>query len=320
MNKLLYILTISLLITACESSEKDIPPPEIFLQMPVEGFDYHADSTHHTIEPKITYDIQGQYTWSENGEPFYHEKVLKFNSNNTLQTYHYNFKVVTAYGEDAMDILVNALHINTFEESKKDLNDNGYINNPAAGYHEFKDYIRYSVDYDAAQSDQWSGFALSKNTDKSDATIKNEFSVYDVSGAEESEVFSVFKQSETIKHRISFNDNQSHTLKSIMVNNSTLTYKAFDSFDKKANVDYMLLTITGYNSAGAITQSVDTLLADFRPIKTPNKFIISEWTEVDLKPLGSVQSIELQITSSADSDPNKTLPKYVCIDNLKISS
>jgi len=320
MNKLIYTIAITLLILgACTSEEKVIPAPEIFVQMPEGGFDFDVDSTE-IIEPKITYDINGEYIWSENGSAFYYEKIYNFKVDE-LGSHDYTFEVETPYGTDQMAIPVHALHINTFEEEEDKLNDNGYFNNPEAGYHEYKTYIRYPADYDAAQTENWSGFALSENTNKTDATINNEFSVYNSSGADESDLFTVFKESETIDHRISFHDGNTHTLKSVSVNNNTYTYLTIlNGFDKKEGKDFVLLTITGYDAAGSETNNIEFYLSDYRPTETAEKFIISEWNKLDLSSLGNVQSIGFKITSSVDDDPNFILPKYVCIDNLKVKS
>jgi len=320
MNKTISFIAFSLIIlAACTSEEKEIPAPEIFLQMAEGGLDLDVDSTE-TIEPKITYDINGEYTWTEEGTVFWDQKIYEFKKN-VLNTHNLEFNVKTPYGTDKMAIPVHVLHINMFEEHKEDLNENGYYNNPESGFYEYKQYIRYPVDYEASLPDNWSGFAISKNTNTTDATLKNEFSVYSKSGADESELFTIFKQSETIDHRITFNDGNAHSLKSISINNSTYTYLTISSgFDKKEAKDFVLLTITGYDAAGTETGNIPFLLADYRPVQTVDKYIISEWNEIDLSSLGHVQSIDFKITSSVDDDPEFTLPKYVCLDNLKIKS
>ncbi len=320
MNKFIFFIICSLiLLSACTSKGKDIPGPEIFLDMNEGGFDLDIDSTQ-IIAPKITYDIDGVYTWSEEGTIFWDQKIYNFKKE-ALNTHHLIFNIKTPYGSDEMAIPVHVLHINMFEEHSEDLNDNGYFINPEAGFFEYKNYIRYPVDYEAATPSNWSGFAISKNTNKKDTTLKNEFSVYGASGTDNSKLFTIFKQSETIDHRITFNDGKTHDLKSISINNSTYVYHAIlNGFDKKEAKDFVLLTITGYDAGGVETGKIGVYLADYRPVKTTDKYIITNWSELDLSSLGSVQSIGLKVTSSSDGNSNFSIPKYVCLDNLKIKN
>ena len=320
MSKTIYFIVFSIaLVAACTSEVKDVPPPEVFLKMPEGGFDLDVDSTL-IIEPKITYDVGSTYTWSEEGNVFGDEKNYEFKRDD-LKSYNLLFNVKTSYGSDEMAIPVHVLHMNMFEENEKDLNDKGYFNTPAENTYTYKGYIKYPVSQDAAAPENWSGFAISKNTKPTVAVTKDEYSVFHKSGADESKIFAVFKQSETIDHRITFNDGKAHDLKSISINNSTYTYSSIaGAFSKKEAKDFVLLTITGYDATGVETGQVPFYLSDYRPALTADKYIISEWNELDLTVLGSVHAIGFKITSSIDGDPNFTLPKYVCLDNLKIKS
>jgi len=299
------------------NEEKEIPPPEIYLQMPEGGFDFDTDSVE-LIEPKITYDIKSTYAWFENDEQFHDEKDYIF-QNKELGSYEYKFTVETAYGSDVMDIMVHSLHINTFEEFDG-LNDDGYFNSPEAGYHLFKEFVQYPCFYDANTSENWGGFALSDNTDKSDADIENEFSVYASSGADESDIFTVFKQVEGANYPITFSDGKSHKIKSIDVNNGTRSYLTMQSgFNKKEGQDYFLLSVNGHDASGAVISGpVEFLLADYRPEQTGDKYIISEWSKVDLTALGHVHQLSFTLSSSRDDDNEFDLPMYFCLDNLKI--
>ncbi len=313
-----YIITcffLSLLILACETTEKDIPPPEIFIQMPEGGFDFDVDSVE-LIEPKITYDIDSEYAWIENEITFSTDKILQF-ENKEHGSYLYTFKVTTPNGEHAKDIPVHAIDFCTFEEKKDSLNDDGYLNNHKLGYHPFK-FVQFEYTFNEADN-SWSGFAISENTNKSDGSEKNEYSVYDSNGADESEVFAVFKQSET-NHKIIFGDNKLHNLKSIAINNSTRAYLVMQSgFKKKEAEDYLLLTITGYDLSGNESGTpVEFLLGDYRPEATADKYLISTWNDIDLNPLGAVHSIGFKLTSSREDDPEFEALKYFCLDNLKI--
>lgn len=313
---LFLILFSAITFAACQIEEKVIPPPEIFMQIPDGGFDFDTDSVE-LIEPKITYDIKSEYIWKEKDVTFHTEKIYEF-KNRPLGTYLLNFTVTTPYGEDAMDITVNSLDINSYEEFKQ-LNDKGYYNNPESGYHQFK-YVQYPCYYNSNAPEEWGGFALSDNTKKTDATVANEFSVYASSGADESEIFAVYKQLANQAFPVRFSDGNAHIVKSIEVNNSTRSYLTMQSgFNKKEGKDFYLLSITGLDAAGTkISGPVEFLLADYRPELTSDKYLVSEWKKIDLTELGAIHQLAFVLSSSRDDDPEFNMPMYFCLDNLKI--
>jgi hypothetical protein len=100
-----------------------------------------------------------------------------------------------------------------------------------------------------------------------------------------------------------------------------------DQFAKKfggldgTDPDWFLLTISGFDALGSFTGSVDFYLADYRDPDPANKYIISDWTTVDLTPLGKAHTLSFGLTSS-DSDPifGMNTPAYFAIDNLLVSS
>ncbi len=321
MFKYSYILVLIVLaFFACDNNEKVIPPPEIFLQIPEGGFDFDIDSVEH-IEPKITYDINSEYAWfeiEEQVEEQVSDKLIFTFENRPLGEYNLKFTVVTPYGDDTIDIVAHSLDINGFDDFEN-LNDDGYFNSPTAGFHQFK-YIQYTCQYDAATPADWAGFALSDNTQKTDATVDNEFSVYASSGADDSDVFMVYKQQEGSVFPVTFEDDQAHVVKSIEVNNSTRSYLTMQSgFSKKEGKDYYLLSISGLDASGTtISGPVEFLLADYRPELTGDKYIVSEWEKIDLTDLGSVHQLAFKLSSSRDEDEAFDLPMYFCLDNLKI--
>ncbi|MCU4157680.1 DUF4465 domain-containing protein [Carboxylicivirga sp. A043] len=319
MTKYIYLLaTLAFIVTSCQNEEKVIPSPEIYLQIPEGGFDFDTDSAE-IIEPKITYDINSVYAWFEDGVQFHDEKDLTIEKL-PLGTYKYQFTVLTDYGDDTMNITVHSLHINTFEEFNS-FNDDGYFNNPAEGYHEFKGYVQYPCLFNEATPDDWSGFAISENASTSSSSADNEFSVYGKSAADESDNFTIFKQMEGIPNNIKFDDEgKAHVVKSIAVNNCTNSYLyMLSNFNKKEGKDYFLLSISGLDEAGAVISGpIEHLLADYRPEATAYKYIQSEWEQIDLKELGAVHQLAFQLTSSRDDEADFELPMYFCLDNLQI--
>ncbi|MBK3519209.1 DUF4465 domain-containing protein [Carboxylicivirga marina] len=312
----LLVFTVCLSLFSCKNEDKVIPAPEIFLQIPDGGFNFDTDSVR-IIEPKITYDINSIYAWTENGTLISDDKDYTF-ENRELGTYEFQFTVLTDSGDDTMDITVHSLDINSFEEFK-DFNDNGYYNNPTEGFHQFK-YAQYPCEYTEATPDNWNGFAISENASTSDSSTKGEFSVYGSSADDESDNFTVFKQMEGKANHISFTDGQSHVIKTISVNNCTRSYIYMQNgFNKKEGKDYFLLSIHGLDETGTIISGpVDVLLADYRPEATADKYIIEEWQKIDLRQLGSIHQLAFSLSSSRDDEESFELPMYFCLDNLYI--
>ncbi|WP_439185340.1 DUF4465 domain-containing protein [Carboxylicivirga taeanensis] len=318
MLKHIYIILCAALLTAaCQNEEKVVPAPTIYLQVPEGGFDFDTDSVE-VIEPKITYDINAEYAWYENGTLIQNEKILTF-ENRSLGKYKFLFTVLTPTGDDTLSFTAHSMDINSFEEFKQ-LNDDGFYNSPESGFHQFK-YVRYTCHFEAANPANWGGFALSNNTNKSDASTDNEFSVYANSGAEDSEIFMVYKQLADTNFSISFNDGNAHVVESIEVNNATRSYLAMNNnFNKKEGKDYFLLTINGLDATGTpVSQPVEFLLADYRPELTASKYIVTDWEEINLSQLGAVHQLTFNLSSSRDDDTTFEMPMYFCLDNLKIS-
>lgn len=318
--KIIFFNTIILsliLFTACKDHSKVLPAPTVYLKMPEGGFDIDKDSTL-IIEPKITYDEESSYEWILNEELVQTERDLVF-ENKALNSYNYTFTVTTPSGTDNMEIPVHNLDIITFDDFNE-LNEDGYNNLADKGYFIF-DHVQFSNHNPDANIQTWNGFAISNNTDKVSTEETNQFSVYSTSGADESENFSVFKESGSIAHHIVFNDGKMHAIKSIDVNNTTLAYKTMNLiFDKKDKKDFYLLTIIGYDEMGIITGKTSHYLADYRFETIAEKYIISSWETVDLSELGNVASIGFELSSSIDSNAETQIPPYFCMDNLKIKS
>jgi len=161
----------------------------------------------------------------------------------------------------------------------------------------------------------WSGMACSNHTDMDSIGYGNQYSVYASSGAAGSEQFGLIGSDGA-----GCTFDQSVEIKSLMVNNSTYVYHAlkegndgYGLVTQFAAGDYFYMTITGYDSTGVETGTVDFYLADFRDSKT---YICSDWTKVSLESLGSVKTLSFSFTSTDTGDYGINTPIYACIDNL----
>lgn len=101
--------------------------------------------------------------------------------------------------------------------------------------------------------------------------------------------------------------------------NAALSMEYGDSFAKVfsyEDADWFKLTITGENSEGVTTGTVEVYLADFRTAGAPG--ILKEWKYVDLTPLGKVSKIKFSMSSSDGQGIAMNTPAYFCMDNIAI--
>ncbi len=315
----IVFLVIAILLHGCLGGSKDMPPPEIFLSMPDDGYEIEPDSVL-LISPKITYDYDSQYKWTKNGQVLDNkEKDLKYSSP-VLRTDTFEFFVYTPSGADSMIIPVHTIILINFEEFNLD-KYTPHLNKSETGYFKSKGVILPVKN--VVTENYWSGFAISIETNTTSQTLDNQFSVYSTSGADKSKHFSVFHTDDKgSPNRMSFSDGKNHTLKSIAVNNSTYTALTIKRGDTNAKAfdygDWYLLTIKGYDNQDNPTGEVDFYLADYRFENQNKRYVISSWTNVDLQDLGKVNSVEFVLTSSDHDENGYNTPLYFCIDNIKI--
>ena len=122
---------------------------------------------------------------------------------------------------------------------------------------------------------------------------------------------------------MSFDDGETEcTFDHFWVNNSTyavLSMMNGDSFAKKFETgDWFKLIINAFDKNDNPTgQAVEFYLADFRTATSPG--IVTEWTKVDLTPLGTnVHTVKFDLTSTDVGDWGMNTPAYFCFDNLSI--
>ena len=170
----------------------------------------------------------------------------------------------------------------------------------------------------------WSGIAISQFNDMTTEGYGNQLSVYykdtgsGFGGYRGSKTFAVVNEGE-----MSFQDGVTEcTFDHFWVTNSTyavLSMMNGDAFAKKfGSGDWFKLTIRAFNKNDNPTgTSVEFYLADFRTDASPG--IITEWTKVDLTPLGNnVHAIKFDLESSDTGDWGMNTPAYFCFDNLTI--
>jgi hypothetical protein len=180
----------------------------------------------------------------------------------------------------------------------------------------------------------WGGAAISQFNDMTTPGDNNQCSVYysdpvtGKGGYKGSETFAVtYLGFSGMLPEVSFlNDAKGTDYECVFdhfyVTNNTyaaLSMRDGDALAKKFNYtdgDWYKLTVKGYDKAGTLTGTVEFYLADFRTPTSPG--IITEWTPVDLTPLGKVAAIKFDLQSTDGVGFNMKTPAYFCFDNLAI--
>jgi hypothetical protein len=169
------------------------------------------------------------------------------------------------------------------------------------------------------------GIAISQWNDKETEGYINQCSVYysdaitGKGGYKGSATFAVSNGNSSI----SFQDNAKECVFDhfYVINNTyaALSMRDGDGYAKQFNYtdgDWFKLVIEGFNKSGTSTGTVEFYLADFRTSASPG--VITEWTKVDLSPLGSVAKIKFDLQSTDNGDWGMNTPAYFCFDNLAI--
>ena len=173
----------------------------------------------------------------------------------------------------------------------------------------------------------WSGWAISATTDTETPGFGNQFSAIAGEGVDGSNTYAV---------GYAFDPNVLHLtgeaigaeVEGMYVTNSTYAYLSMrdgDYFSKKfggetgEDPDFFLLTIKGYYNGVLTADSVKLYLADYRSNDSDGDFIRNEWRWVDLKSLGNVDSLWMQLSSTDVGQFGMNTPAFFCIDNLTTS-
>ncbi|TAJ12570.1 DUF4465 domain-containing protein [Marinilabiliaceae bacterium JC017] len=110
-------------------------------------------------------------------------------------------------------------------------------------------------------------------------------------------------------------------VKGMYITNSVYTLYSMENGDSYVGGeftqgDYYMVTVTGYDNNGTITNSKDIYLADYRSTNPDKHFMLKEWKWIDLSSLGKVKTIRFIVSGSRNNDQGLTTPAYFCIDNF----
>ena len=310
-------------ILGCESAEKDMPAPKIhFREINLEK------AVGDTVEliPKITYDYNSQYKWYKNDEELTTERNIMHISTE-LGEIIYRFVVETPNGSDSETVSIKTILLIDFnkyplEENKYDTGENleqdGFI------------FDNILLPAKPLPENIWDGFAMSNMY-----SMANKAEIYSVyAPAVKNDVFAMLHLSQSPElNAIKFVDNKNYVVGSVSVCNSSYVYNMVkfgnDSLDirrfearnaQQPDGDSLIISFHGYNNNDISTGVVSFPLADFRFENKSRNYIVDKFFAVDLTPLGAVNKIVIEMTSSVISKDESIMltPPYVCLDNLKI--
>ena len=174
----------------------------------------------------------------------------------------------------------------------------------------------------------WTGFSSSAVQDTMTAGFGNQYAAYDLggsilgSGAGDSTGYGMFFDG---TERMVL-PSESVVASAWLTNNTYagLSMTHGDAFAKKFggvggdDLDFLTVTITGYDAGDAVTGSIDFDLADFMFLDNSLDYIVDEWTLVDLSSLKAVKSIGFTFSGSDNGSFGLNTPAYVAIDNVTV--
>ena len=176
----------------------------------------------------------------------------------------------------------------------------------------------YNADWDS-----WDGFSYSNITDTTTAGLAGQYNAITGGGWGGSANYAIgcvgWAEPPTVTLDTAgvvdglYVTNNSYTYYSML--NGDVFAKKFggDSGDDK---DWFMLTITGKDSGGDVTGTVEFYLADFCFEDNSRDYIVNTWQFVDLTSLGTVESLEFSLSSSDVGDWGMNTPGYFAMDSL----
>jgi len=232
-------------------------------------------------------------------------------------------KVMTIVIAFSMQLVINAQTVSDFEsltlapESFWNGSDTPNGTSFTCGNAVFPNYFDEAWQYWAE------GWAYSNMTDTVTEGFMNMYSAFTGSGYNNSANYAIGTQGSQIKLTGSA---LGKTVAGFYVTNGTfaaLSMKNGDIVSKPFggttgdDPDWFKLTVRAYYQGSLKNDSVEFYLADYRFTDNAENYIIKSWTWVDLMPLGNVDSLVFDLSSS-DNDLvfGMNTPAFFCIDNF----
>ncbi|MCE2788025.1 MAG: DUF4465 domain-containing protein [Bacteroidota bacterium] len=223
----------------------------------------------------------------------------------------------------SQSIYMQAQSVSTFE--KLQLPPGGYLN--ASGEAVKSNFssgnIRLPNIYETEYGGYWSaGWAYSNLKNDTVGGYTNLYSSFAAAGHQASVNYAV-GQGGSILYTAGADAGDS--IKGLYVTNSTyaaLSMKNGDAFAKKFggqtgnDPDYFALVFKAWKNGTLKNDSIVFYLADFRFANNALDYIIKNWTYVDLRALGKIDSLRMQLISSDTGFFGMNTPSFFCVDDI----
>jgi PKD repeat protein len=282
------------------------------------------------VEKNLTSAV---YSWSVDGAvQTATDTVLKFVSS-TAGDHTVTFTVSNQAGAGTATATVKVIPVDivTFENAELDedgiLRTETLIEEDDLGGSFYEAYSEAGIifkSYDFPAWMAWGGFEISNNHDMTTVGLTNEASVYHPSGHSGSKFaicydFSMMGPGYESEFYVA--DSSNKVFDHVYITNSTwaaleMLNGGFGKQFSYADRDWFKLTVKGFDSNGTEKGTVEFYLADFRTANAVG--IVTEWTKVNLQPLGAVQKLQFSLSSSDTGDWGINTPAYFCMDDLVI--
>ena len=180
--------------------------------------------------------------------------------------------------------------------------------------------------WDTAWSYWSDGWAVSNLTDSTTAGYTNMYSATTAIGVNGSSNYTIGKHNSIIHLT---GTSTSAPLNGMFLTNTTyaaISMRDGDFFAKKFggstgnDPDYFVATIWGYTGGFPTADSVNFYLADYRDSDNSQDYIITDWTWVDLSPLGIVDSVLFTLDGSDVGTWGLNTPAFYAMDNFNDST
>ena len=172
----------------------------------------------------------------------------------------------------------------------------------------------------------WEGFAYSNMSDTTTPGYTNQYSAHPGTGYDAGDdIYSIGYVGYSTTPTVTFTD-PTDVLGGYFTNT---TYAALAMLNGEGpakkfggpsgdDPDWFLLTITGKDAGGQVTNTVGFYLGDYRSEDNQLDYIVDNWQYVDLSPLGSVKTIEFTLSSSDVGAFGMNTPAYFALDHLTV--
>jgi hypothetical protein len=169
----------------------------------------------------------------------------------------------------------------------------------------------------------WDGLTYSSVNDTTTSGYLNQFAVYgDGMGVGDTGSYAVFYEPWTARTAIILP--VATEVQGFQINNTTYAALAILNGDGQARAftmasnDVFTLTISGFNSAGTLIDSVGYNLADY---SQGSEDLVSDWEWVDLTELGTeVKSLEFSLSSTDNGTYGMNTPAYFAMDDFTVAA